>query len=121
MTFYSHHPTLEVGQAHKAQLQRITHSGKLSRELKKGGSTLAQELYRIRVEGHLDQHWSSWFEGLTITHLEDGETQLSGYLADVEVGADVTVPGQPNIFVIEDTARAMQNGKPLEGLAPVAI
>ena len=43
---------------------------------------MAQELYRIRIEGHLDQHWSSWFEGLSITHLENGETQLSGYLTD---------------------------------------
>ncbi len=43
---------------------------------------MAQKLYRILIEGHLDQHWSSWFEGLSITHLEDGETQLFGYLAD---------------------------------------
>jgi pyruvate/2-oxoglutarate dehydrogenase complex dihydrolipoamide dehydrogenase (E3) component len=43
--------------------------------MKKGGSTLAQELYRIRVEAHLDQHWSSWLGGMTITHLENGETQ----------------------------------------------
>ena len=43
---------------------------------------MAQELYRIRIEWHLDQHWSSWFEGLSITHLENGETQLSGYLTD---------------------------------------
>ncbi len=43
---------------------------------------MAQELYRIRVEGHLDQHWSSWLDGMIITHLEKGETQLSGYLTD---------------------------------------
>ncbi len=43
---------------------------------------MAQELYRIRVKGHLDQHWSSWFEGLTMTHLENGETLLAGRLAD---------------------------------------
>ncbi len=46
---------------------------------------MAQELYRIRVKGHLDQHWSNWLEGLSITHLEDGETQLSGYLTDQAV------------------------------------
>lgn len=43
---------------------------------------MAQELYQIRVKGHLDQHWSNWLEGLTMTHLENGETLLSGYLAD---------------------------------------
>jgi len=39
-------------------------------------------LYRICVEGHLGRHWISWFEGLSITHFEDNETQLFGYLAD---------------------------------------
>jgi len=24
--------------------------------------------YELRVQGHLDQHWSSWFTGLTLTH-----------------------------------------------------
>lgn len=44
---------------------------------------MTQELYQIRVKGHLDQkHWSNWLEGLTITHLENGETLLSGSLAD---------------------------------------
>ncbi len=43
---------------------------------------MVQELYRIRVKGHLDQYWSSWFEGLTMTHLENGETLLAGRLAD---------------------------------------
>jgi len=40
------------------------------------------ELYQIRVKGHLDEHWSSWLEGLSMTHLESGETLLSGPLAD---------------------------------------
>jgi SPX domain protein involved in polyphosphate accumulation len=43
---------------------------------------MAQEVYQIRVKGHLDQHWSNWLEELTMTHLENGETLLSGYLAD---------------------------------------
>lgn len=40
------------------------------------------ELYQIRVKGHLDEHWSDWLEGLSLTHLESGETLLSGPLAD---------------------------------------
>ncbi len=39
----------------------------------------------------------------------------------VKVGSDVTVPGHPNIFVIGDTASFTQDGKPLPGLAQVAI
>lgn len=39
----------------------------------------------------------------------------------VEVASDLTVPGHANIFVIGDTASALQRGKPLPGLAPVAM
>ncbi|HZU67927.1 MAG TPA: NAD(P)/FAD-dependent oxidoreductase [Ktedonobacteraceae bacterium] len=39
----------------------------------------------------------------------------------VKVASDLSVPGHPNIFVIGDTATLQQNGKPLPGVAPVAI
>ena len=39
----------------------------------------------------------------------------------VEVQPDLTVPSHSNIFVIGDTALVRQNGKPLPGLAPVAM
>jgi hypothetical protein len=39
-------------------------------------------MYEIRVQGHLDQRWSSWFEGLAINHEEDGTTLLRGNLVD---------------------------------------
>lgn len=39
-------------------------------------------IYAIRVKGHLDQHWAPSFQGLTISHQEDGSTLLSGPLAD---------------------------------------
>ena len=38
--------------------------------------------YEIRVQGHLDQHWSTWFEGLTITYDADDNTVLCGPLVD---------------------------------------
>lgn len=38
--------------------------------------------YAIRVDGHLDDHWSAWFCGLTITHNSDGTTTLAGPVAD---------------------------------------
>ena len=34
----------------------------------------------ITVKGHLDQRWSEWFDGLTITQLETGESALAGHL-----------------------------------------
>ena len=36
----------------------------------------------ITVKGHLDQRWSQWFDALTIIHLEDGESVLTGRLPD---------------------------------------
>jgi hypothetical protein len=38
--------------------------------------------YRIRIKGHLDETWNDWFEGLTITNLENGEAELVGALPD---------------------------------------
>ena len=38
--------------------------------------------YDLRVEGHLDEHWSSWFGGLTLTHDDDGTTTLQGVVTD---------------------------------------
>ena len=39
-------------------------------------------VYEIRIKGHLDQHWSAWFDGLTISHNDEGITILRGPLAD---------------------------------------
>jgi excinuclease UvrABC ATPase subunit len=38
--------------------------------------------YRIRIRGHLDPIWSTWFDNLTITQLDDGTTELAGRLTD---------------------------------------
>jgi hypothetical protein len=38
--------------------------------------------YQIRVKGHLDSQWTDWFEGLSITLEENGDTLLSGSVVD---------------------------------------
>ena len=40
------------------------------------------QLYEIRLKGHLDNRWANWFEGLTITLEEDGDTLLTGPVID---------------------------------------
>lgn len=40
------------------------------------------QYYEIKVRGHLDAHWSDWFGGLKLTHLDGDETLLSGPLPD---------------------------------------
>ncbi len=39
----------------------------------------------------------------------------------VKVSSDLSLPGHPNVFVIGDTASLSQDGKPLPGVAPVAM
>ena len=43
---------------------------------------LRAEHYVIRVKGHLDPRWSEWFEGMSVTQTESGETVLSGPVLD---------------------------------------
>lgn len=38
--------------------------------------------YELRVEGHLDEHWSIWFGGMAIVREDDGTTTLRGLVAD---------------------------------------
>jgi hypothetical protein len=38
--------------------------------------------YRIRIRGHLDPTWSTWFDSLTVTQADDGTTELVGPLVD---------------------------------------
>ena len=40
------------------------------------------ELYEIRLKGHLADRWAGWFEGLTITLEENGNTLLTGPVVD---------------------------------------
>jgi hypothetical protein len=40
------------------------------------------QCYKIRLKGHLDDRWAEWFEGLTITLEEDGNTLLTGPVID---------------------------------------
>ncbi len=39
-------------------------------------------IYQIRIKGHLDGPWTDWFEGLTITLEENGDTLLTGPVID---------------------------------------
>ena len=39
-------------------------------------------IYQIKLKGHLGCEWTDWFEGLTITLEENGDTLLTGPVAD---------------------------------------
>jgi hypothetical protein len=43
----------------------------------------SQEMvYQIRIKGHLSREWADWFEGLTITLDDNGDTLLTGPVVD---------------------------------------
>jgi hypothetical protein len=39
-------------------------------------------IYQIRIKGQLGPQWAEWFDGLTITLGEDGDTLLTGPVVD---------------------------------------
>jgi hypothetical protein len=38
--------------------------------------------YEIRLTGHLDTRWATWFDGMNLTHESDGTTVIHGPVAD---------------------------------------
>jgi hypothetical protein len=38
--------------------------------------------YQIRLRGHLDARWATWFDGLTLTRKSDGTTLIQGPVQD---------------------------------------
>ena len=39
-------------------------------------------LYQIRLKGHLGREWADWFGGMAVALTEDGDTLLTGPVAD---------------------------------------
>jgi hypothetical protein len=54
----------------------------MSNEINSASDPAQPMVYQIRIEGHLGRHWTDWFEGLTITALDNGETLLTGPVLD---------------------------------------
>lgn len=38
--------------------------------------------YEIRLKGHLDARWATWFDGLSLAQKSDGTTLIRGFVAD---------------------------------------
>ena len=55
---------------------------KMANEQESNPNAKQATVYQIRIKGHLGQQRMDWFEGLNITLQEDGNTLLSGTVAD---------------------------------------
>jgi hypothetical protein len=64
--------------------------------------------YEIRIAGHLDAHWTDWFDGMSITLEEDGTTLLSG-----------PVPDQPALYGLLRKVRDL--GLPLVSVNQITV
>jgi hypothetical protein len=40
------------------------------------------ESYEIRIQGHLENRWSAWFDGMELVLLDDGSTLIRGQVTD---------------------------------------
>lgn len=90
-------------------------------EIREGSVVLDHQGTRETVETETVM----WAAGVKASPLAGKLAMGSGAQIDragrVPVGADLTLAGFPNAMVIGDMATALQDGKPLPGLAPVAM
>ena len=54
----------------------------MSNEINSGSERAQPLVYQIRIKGHLGREWTNWFEGLTLTLEDNGETLLTGPVVD---------------------------------------
>jgi hypothetical protein len=47
-----------------------------------GEKETPEDSYEIRLQERLDDHWTSWFDGLKLTADPQGETVISGPVPD---------------------------------------
>ncbi len=54
----------------------------MSNQLYPNAESSQPMIYQIRLKGHLGSQWAAWFDGLTITLDENGDTLLAGPVVD---------------------------------------
>jgi NADH dehydrogenase len=110
----SFHPSLSA--AAKASLESLGVEVRLGARVTvcdEAGVTMGDERIETRTIV-----WGAGVRASAAGKWLDAETDNVGR---VKVGPDLSVPGSPEIFVIGDTAHALDmDGKPLPGVAPVA-
>lgn len=76
----------------------------------------------VVVDGeHINAHTILWNAGVKASPAGQWLGVEVDHAGRVKVASDLSVPNQPNVFVIGDTACVVQDGKPLPGVAAVAM
>ncbi len=88
---------------------------------------MSAQRYTISIRGHLDETWTEWFDGFTITHLQGGDTVLSGPLPDqaalhgvLATLRDLNLPllsvnRVPDGWAVDDSEATAQGDDPIRG------
>lgn len=111
-------PVFSPGLSEKARIKLEQMSvevrlGQAVEQVDAEGVTIAGE--RIKTRNVI---WTAGVRATPVGKWLEVETDRMGR---VKVGPDLTVPGHPEIFVVGDAAGIIQNGRPLPGVAPVAL
>ena len=69
-------------QVAQAVLTGHTRDRVMSNDINSESEKAQPMIYQIRIKGHLGRHWTDWFEDLTLTALDNGETLLTGPVVD---------------------------------------
>ena len=76
-------------------------------------------VYRIRIKGQLDPQWTDWFEGLSITLDDSGNTLLTGPVIDQAalhgLLKRIRDLGIPLISICPDQAKDLSSSKSNSG------
>ena len=67
--------------------------------------------YEIRVKGQLDPSWADWFEDLSIVPLPEGETRISGWIADQSALHGILVRIRNLNLALISVSRVDQSGR----------
>jgi NADH dehydrogenase len=91
-------------------------------EVMEGTPVTQVDEHGVVVDGErINAHTIIWSAGVTASPAGKWLNAEVDRAGRVKVAHDLSVPNHPNVFVIGDTASAMQDGKPLPGVAPVAM
>jgi NADH:ubiquinone reductase (H+-translocating) len=107
---------LELSEAAKHRLK------KLGVEVRLGQSVDQIDADGVVVDGeHIASKAVIWTAGVAPSPAGEWLSAETDHAGRGRIQDDLTVPGDPDIYVIGDTAALQQDGKPLPGVAQVAI
>jgi NADH dehydrogenase FAD-containing subunit len=98
------------------------HMERLGVEVRLGQSVDCVDEHGVVVAGErIAAKTVIWTAGVTASPAGKWLNAETDHAGRVRIQPDLSVPGHPEVFVVGDTASLEQNGKPLPGVAQVAI